>query len=190
GLCDDYMPTAGEWAGAVLGGIGEGLYNRFVDPFVAVGDYYRAFREAGLSPAAAAAQAANMGLGKGIGYSTFLEGWVGVDVRQQRQIAGSERTIRVAVGGTQMVLSSVVLAQGLHAAGGAPGATEGSGTTYEQLVSNAKRAYPKKAGIKENHHINPKYLGGSPKGPTVPLDAAYHQQITNAFQRTYGYRQS
>ncbi|UCD52921.1 MAG: hypothetical protein JSW27_09825 [Phycisphaerales bacterium] len=75
-------------------------------------------------------------------------------------------------------------------AAGAPEATAGSGTTYEQLVSNAKKAYPKKAGIKENHHITPKYLGGSPKGPTVPLDAAYHQQITNAFQWTYGYRQS
>ncbi|MBU1260277.1 MAG: RHS repeat-associated core domain-containing protein, partial [Planctomycetes bacterium] len=60
-------------------------------------------------------------------------------------------------------------------------------TSLEQLVSNAKKAYPGKAGIMENHHIMPKYLNGATGGPTTKLNAAYHQQITNAFREVAPY---
>jgi hypothetical protein len=50
--------------------------------------------------------------------------------------------------------------------------------------------YPKKAGKKEKHHRTPKYLGGDPKGPTVPLDGSYHQEITNEFRRLWPYGQA
>ena len=63
----------------------------------------------------------------------------------------------------------------------APQAAESAGN-YENLVKQAQEAYPNKAGIIEQHHITPQYLGGAADGPTVPLDAAYHQQITNAFR--------
>ena len=51
-------------------------------------------------------------------------------------------------------------------------------------------AYPKKANLVENHHIKPQYLGGPVDGPTVPLNGAYHQQITNAFRNQWGYGQA
>ncbi len=58
---------------------------------------------------------------------------------------------------------------------------------YEQAVSEAQADFPNKAGSIEQHHISPKYLGGDPAGPTVPLDAAYHQVVTNAFRAARGY---
>lgn len=60
-------------------------------------------------------------------------------------------------------------------------------SSLEQKVSDAQDAYPNKAGRIENHHIAPKYLGGDPNGPTVPLDGAYHQMITNAFRNEVPY---
>ena len=61
------------------------------------------------------------------------------------------------------------------------------GKNVDDLVRAAQKQYPSKAGKLEYHHITPKYLGGHPKGPTVPIDAAYHQQITNAFRDAWGY---
>jgi RHS repeat-associated protein len=59
---------------------------------------------------------------------------------------------------------------------------------YEEAVKAAKKLYPKKAGKDpEDHHIRPQYLGGSKKGDTAPLNPAYHQVITNAFRREWGY---
>jgi len=43
------------------------------------------------------------------------------------------------------------------------------------------------AGKTQLHHITPKYLGGPANGPLIKLDAAYHQQITNAFRTEWGY---
>lgn len=60
-------------------------------------------------------------------------------------------------------------------------------TRYAQLVSEARKLYPKKAGRIEHHHVAPKYLGGDKKGRTVPIDAAYHQLITNEFRRLHPY---
>jgi hypothetical protein len=57
----------------------------------------------------------------------------------------------------------------------------------DDLVEAARKRYPKKADKYERHHVTPKYLGGSEKGLTVPIDAAYHQQITNAFRAEWGY---
>lgn len=37
------------------------------------------------------------------------------------------------------------------------------------------------------HHIDPKYIGGDPKGRLIKLDGAYHQMITNEFRRIHGY---
>lgn len=59
--------------------------------------------------------------------------------------------------------------------------------SLDELVETAQRLYPKKAGRIEEHHITPKYLGGDSNGPTVPLDASYHQMITNEFRSLWGY---
>jgi hypothetical protein len=59
--------------------------------------------------------------------------------------------------------------------------------TYAVRMAEAQEAYPGKAGTIENHHIAPKYLGGAPNGPTVPLDGAYHQMITNEFRNLAPY---
>jgi RHS repeat-associated protein len=60
-------------------------------------------------------------------------------------------------------------------------------STYDDLVEAARKRYPKKAGRIETHHIVPKYLGGGPTGPSVRIDAAYHQMITNAFRKLWPY---
>ncbi|SEK63850.1 DUF6443 domain-containing protein [Parapedobacter koreensis] len=59
----------------------------------------------------------------------------------------------------------------------------------DDLVKAAQKAYPELAGKTQLHHITPKYLGGAANGPLVPLDAAYHQQITNAFRQAWPYGQ-
>ncbi len=58
---------------------------------------------------------------------------------------------------------------------------------YDDLVDAARQQYPKKAGRTEHHHVEPLYLGGPRSGQTVPLDAAYHQLITNEFRRLAPY---
>lgn len=60
-------------------------------------------------------------------------------------------------------------------------------STYRRMVSEAQQMYPKKAGKTEYHHISPQYLGGPKNGPKVPLDGAYHQQITNEFRNQWRY---
>jgi hypothetical protein len=57
----------------------------------------------------------------------------------------------------------------------------------DDLVKAAQKLYPNKAGLTELHHITPKYLGGAPNGPLVPLNGSYHQQITNAFRQAWAY---
>jgi hypothetical protein len=59
---------------------------------------------------------------------------------------------------------------------------------YQDAVKRAEKLYPKKAGRTELHHVVPQYLGGPIDGPMVPVNAAYHQWITNEFRtkRTYG----
>jgi RHS repeat-associated protein len=67
------------------------------------------------------------------------------------------------------------------------GTAESAAPVYEDLVQAAQEAYPGKAGVTELHHVTPKYLGGAADGPTVALDAAYHQQITNEFRSLWPY---
>ncbi|MFV0507236.1 MAG: hypothetical protein ACK5L5_11150 [Bacteroidales bacterium] len=57
----------------------------------------------------------------------------------------------------------------------------------DDLVKAAQKLYPKKAGKIELHHPAPQYLGGAKKQTLVPLDAAYHQVITNEFRGLYQY---
>ena len=59
----------------------------------------------------------------------------------------------------------------------------------QSLTAQAAARYPKLAGKAHDHHIVPKYLGGAPQGPTVRIDAAYHQLITNEFRRLAPYGQ-
>lgn len=66
-------------------------------------------------------------------------------------------------------------------------ATGGTVQYSDNLVKAAQQAYPKLAGKIQLHHIEPKYLGGARNGPLVPLDAAYHQMITNEFRSLWGY---
>jgi RHS repeat-associated protein len=62
--------------------------------------------------------------------------------------------------------------------------------SFKKAVSKAKKQYPKLAGKgSHNHHILPRYLGGPPDGPTVPLNPAYHQWITNEFRTQWRYGQ-
>ena len=63
-----------------------------------------------------------------------------------------------------------------------------TGVQYsDDLLKAAQQAYPKLAGKTQLHHISPKYLGGPANGPLIKLDAAYHQQITNAFRQAWPY---
>jgi hypothetical protein len=80
---------------------------------------------------------------------------------------------------------TVVTGAGVEMAAGA-GA---SAATINNLLEQAKQLYPKLADKIHNHHIWPKYLGGDPNGPTIPLNAAYHQMITNAFRELWPYGQ-
>ena len=57
----------------------------------------------------------------------------------------------------------------------------------DDLLKTARSLYPSKAGKIEMHHITPKYLGGGKDGPLVPLDASYHQVITNEFRALWPY---
>lgn len=67
------------------------------------------------------------------------------------------------------------------------GAAKGGVQYSDDLVKAAQQLYPNKAGKIELHHITPKYLGGAVDGPLVPLDAAYHQVITNEFRLLWPY---
>ncbi|WP_052518306.1 hypothetical protein [Archangium violaceum] len=59
---------------------------------------------------------------------------------------------------------------------------------YDKGMQEARKAFPHLAGgPKQKHHIHPRYLGGPDNGPTVLLDPAYHQLITNEFRRLVGY---
>jgi len=69
-------------------------------------------------------------------------------------------------------------------------APDGGGARYgDDVVKAAQSKYTKLAEKTQQHHVTPKYLGGDPKGPTVPIDAAYHQEITNAFREAWPYGQ-
>jgi hypothetical protein len=59
--------------------------------------------------------------------------------------------------------------------------------SVDELIKAAQKEFPDKAGKIEQHHITPQYLGGDRKGPTVKIDAAYHQKITNEFRAEWGY---
>ncbi|HEY2787642.1 MAG TPA: polymorphic toxin-type HINT domain-containing protein [Fimbriiglobus sp.] len=56
-----------------------------------------------------------------------------------------------------------------------------------RILAFARATYTRLAGIMHDHHITPKYLGGSASGPTMRIDAAYHQLITNAFRAAWAY---
>ena len=57
----------------------------------------------------------------------------------------------------------------------------------DDLLKTARSLYPSKAGKIEMHHITPKYLGGGKDGLLVPLDASYHQVITNEYRALWPY---
>jgi RHS repeat-associated protein len=116
-------------------------------------------------------------------------------------MAVSGAAIIATAQGAAVVVGTGVTLQGmniLYNEAGEPSPTDesseglysgGSQEEYDQLVSEAQGAYPNKAGDIESHHITPQYLGGPANGPIVDLDAAYHQQITNAFRQAYPYGQ-
>lgn len=58
---------------------------------------------------------------------------------------------------------------------------------YKQGMAEAYQKYPNKAGKIEYHHVIPKYILGYDNGVVVPIDAAYHQLITNEFRLRWGY---
>ena len=58
---------------------------------------------------------------------------------------------------------------------------------YLELLKEAQARYPNKAGHIQMHHVDPKYMGGPSNGKLIPLDAAYHQMITNEFRNNYPY---
>jgi RHS repeat-associated protein len=69
-------------------------------------------------------------------------------------------------------------------------ASEADEALLDRLMNYARGLYPKLCRKVNKHHIDPKYIGGDPKGPTVRLEAPYHQLITNAFRDQWGYGQS
>ena len=71
----------------------------------------------------------------------------------------------------------------------ASSAARGVASSVDDAVRAAQRQFPGLAGKVQQHHVVPRYLGGAANGRTVPLDAAYHQQITNEFRRLWPYGQ-
>jgi RHS repeat-associated protein len=69
-------------------------------------------------------------------------------------------------------------------------AREGAETLLPRLMGLARKLYPKLCGNFNHHHVDPKYIGGDPKGPIVVLEAPYHQLISNAFRNEWGYGQT
>jgi hypothetical protein len=103
-------------------------------------------------------------------------------------ILGTEGPQTQTVAGTGASYAMMLVTPG-GAAKGSGKAASGVIQYSDDLVNSARQAYPKLAGKVQNHHITPKYLGGARNGPTVPLDGAYHQKITNAFRERWGYGQ-
>ena len=71
-----------------------------------------------------------------------------------------------------------------------PGATPSPGDKGKQiayLIKEAQKEFPNKAGKIQLHHEHPIYLRGPKNGRTVPIDAAYHQKITNEFRKRIPY---
>ncbi len=64
-----------------------------------------------------------------------------------------------------------------------------AGNLLDDLIKAAQKEFPNKAGNIEQHHVVPMYLGGDLRGPTVDLDAAYHQKITSEFRDLWPYGQ-
>jgi len=61
---------------------------------------------------------------------------------------------------------------------------------FNKGQAEARSAFPHLfSKSKQKHHVHPKYLGGPEDGPTVDVDPAYHQLITNAFRREHPYGQ-
>ena len=54
-------------------------------------------------------------------------------------------------------------------------------------MKDSRQRYPEKTGYYEDHHIDPQYMGGDPKGNLIELDGAYHQMITNEFRKIQPY---
>ncbi len=99
-------------------------------------------------------------------------------------------TLFVTTGGIEGLLSLGKLGvQGFQALSklGLREAAKGGVKYSDDLVKNAQKLYPKKAGTTELHHIKPQYLGGPKSGPTVPLNGSYHQVITNEFRMQWPY---
>ena len=93
--------------------------------------------------------------------------------------AATEATLTLAAG----VYADYALARPLGRASPSTGSS-----TYDDLVKAAREKYPRLAGkLQHDHHVDPIYLGGPPKGPTSVQDAAYHQVITNEFRRQWPY---
>jgi hypothetical protein len=63
-------------------------------------------------------------------------------------------------------------------------------TLFNQRMGEAQKQFPHLYGKpKQEHHVHPIYLGGPKNGPTVELDPAYHQLVTNAFRKQHPYGQ-
>ena len=88
-----------------------------------------------------------MGVGKVVGYSTLLEGMLGIEARDVRLTSGWERAGQVGVGFVQTAFSAVVAAELFHAAtttSGSYGATsEGRPLTrHYGIETGPKRNIP------------------------------------------------
>ena len=130
--------------------------------------------------------------------------WSGISTSEISPITGSPTgkgtiedanwIIDIAAGGFKGLLESggkKLIGTGLAktAENLADDAVKGGVQYSDDLVKAAQKLYPKKAGKIELHHPIPQYLGGSNNQTLVPLDAAYHQQITNAFRAEWDYGQ-
>ncbi|MGA8035562.1 MAG: RHS repeat-associated core domain-containing protein [Candidatus Acidiferrales bacterium] len=70
-----------------------------------------------------------------------------------------------------------------------PAGEEKAASSIPEVTAEAEKLYPKLAGKFQNHHIEPKYLGGAADGATARIPAAYHQLITNEFRALAPYGQ-
>ena len=56
---------------------------------------------------------------------------------------------------------------------------------YLEQTLKARQRYPNEPRRMERHHLIPRYLGGARNGLICPLDAAYHESITQGIRQQY-----
>ena len=177
------------WIGAIAGMIG-GFINGA--GFTALdGGNFDDIMNGGIKGAAVGAGTGAIGGGIFGGVKSLIDGknvWSGNDIAQGRS-AFSFKNTPVEKLNIQQVEGTIPSEIKKYMTPEKIAEIESQTTNYNNLVKDAQKLYPNKAGVTELHHIEPQYIGGPKNGLRVPLNGSYHQVITNEFRglQPYGF---